>query len=58
LIYNILGLSFAVTGHLSPVIAAILMPVSSITIVAFTTLASNAAARRYLKKLTNVINEP
>lgn len=55
LIYNILGLSFAVTGHLSPVIAAILMPVSSITIVAFTTLASNAAARRYLKKLTNVI---
>ncbi|WP_229240110.1 heavy metal translocating P-type ATPase metal-binding domain-containing protein [Dyadobacter sp. SG02] len=49
LIYNILGLSFAVTGHLSPVIAAILMPVSSITIVAFTTLASNAAARRYLK---------
>ncbi|WP_229212784.1 heavy metal translocating P-type ATPase [Dyadobacter soli] len=55
LIYNILGLSFAVTGHLSPVIAAILMPVSSITIVAFTTLASNAAARRHLKKLTNVI---
>ncbi|MCF0071200.1 heavy metal translocating P-type ATPase metal-binding domain-containing protein [Dyadobacter sp. CY261] len=49
LIYNILGLSFAVTGHLSPVIAAILMPVSSITIVAFTTLASNAAAKRYLK---------
>lgn len=56
LIYNILGLSFAVTGHLSPVIAAILMPVSSITIVAFTTLTSNAAARRCLKKLTNVIN--
>lgn len=49
LIYNILGLSFAITGHLSPVIAAILMPVSSITIVAFTTLASNAAARRALK---------
>lgn len=49
LIYNILGLSFAITGHLSPVIAAILMPVSSITIVAFTTLASNAAARRHLK---------
>lgn len=56
LIYNILGLSFAITGHLSPVIAAILMPVSSITIVAFTTLASNAAARRCLRKLTNVIN--
>lgn len=33
LIYNIIGLSFAVRGVLSPVIAAILMPVSSITIV-------------------------
>lgn len=34
-IYNIIGLSFAVRGALSPVIAAILMPLSSITIVAF-----------------------
>lgn len=34
-IYNIIGLSFAVQGILSPVIAAILMPLSSITIVAF-----------------------
>ena len=33
LIYNIIGLSFAVRGALSPVIAAILMPLSSITIV-------------------------
>lgn len=32
LLYNIIGLSFAVTGSLSPVIAAILMPLSSITI--------------------------
>jgi Cu+-exporting ATPase len=45
LFYNLLGLSFAVTGALSPVIAAILMPLSSITIVAYTTLASNIAAR-------------
>lgn len=35
LIYNIVGLSFAVQGLLSPVIAAILMPLSSITIVLF-----------------------
>ncbi len=35
LIYNIIGLSFAVQGLLSPVIAAILMPLSSITIVVF-----------------------
>ena len=34
-VYNIIGLSFAVQGTLSPVIAAILMPLSSITIVAF-----------------------
>ncbi|MEM1122674.1 MAG: HAD-IC family P-type ATPase, partial [Bacteroidota bacterium] len=35
LVYNVIGLSFAVQGTLSPVIAAILMPLSSITIVAF-----------------------
>ena len=34
-IYNVIGLSFAVQGTLSPVIAAILMPLSSVTIVAF-----------------------
>ncbi len=34
-IYNLIGLSFAVQGLLSPVIAAILMPLSSITIVLF-----------------------
>lgn len=34
-IYNIIGLSFAVQGLLSPVIAAILMPLSSVTIVVF-----------------------
>lgn len=33
LIYNIIGLSYAVRGALSPVIAAILMPLSSITVV-------------------------
>lgn len=49
LLYNVGGLVFAVTGSLSPVIAAILMPVSSITIVAFTTVATNAAASRLLK---------
>ena len=39
-IYNVIGLSFAVTGLLSPIIAAILMPLSSITIVAFTSLST------------------
>ncbi|WP_203296069.1 heavy metal translocating P-type ATPase [Luteirhabdus pelagi] len=39
LFYNLIGLSFAVTGHLQPVVAAILMPLSSISIVVFTTVA-------------------
>ena len=34
ILYNIIGLSFAVQGLLVPVVAAILMPISSITIVA------------------------
>jgi Cu+-exporting ATPase len=38
LIYNLIGLYFAVQGTLSPLIAAILMPISSVTIIAFTTL--------------------
>ncbi len=45
LAYNLIGLSFAVTGHLKPVIAAILMPLSSISIVVFTTLATQYVSR-------------
>lgn len=33
--YNVVGLSYAVSGTLSPVVAAILMPASSVTIVLF-----------------------
>ncbi|WP_055436871.1 heavy metal translocating P-type ATPase [Lacinutrix algicola] len=40
LVYNLIGLGFAVTGHLKPVVAAILMPLSSISIVVFTTIAT------------------
>jgi len=39
-------LSFAVQGTLSPIVAAILMPLSSISIVLFGMLASNVLARR------------
>ena len=45
-IYNILGLYFAVTGQLSPVVAAILMPLSSISIVVFTTVSTNLLGKR------------
>jgi P-type Cu+ transporter len=40
LLYNFLGLSFAVTGTLSPLTAAILMPISTISLVLFTVIAS------------------
>ena len=46
--YNAIALSFAVTGHLTPLVAAILMPISSISVVGFTTLAVNFSARRKL----------
>ncbi|MBW7889167.1 MAG: heavy metal translocating P-type ATPase metal-binding domain-containing protein [Bacteroidetes bacterium] len=45
-LYNIFGLYFAVQGILSPVVAAILMPLSSITIVIFTTTAAKYFAKR------------
>lgn len=45
-IYNVIGLYFAVTGQLAPVIAAILMPLSSISIVVFTTIATNFIGRK------------
>jgi P-type Cu+ transporter len=45
LLYNVIGLFFAMQGNLSPVIAAILMPVSSISIILFTTLSSSLLAK-------------
>ncbi|MEE9465994.1 MAG: heavy metal translocating P-type ATPase metal-binding domain-containing protein [Candidatus Neomarinimicrobiota bacterium] len=38
IVYNLVGLAFAVSGQLTPLVAAVLMPVSSVTVVAFTTL--------------------
>ncbi|MBC7567628.1 MAG: heavy metal translocating P-type ATPase metal-binding domain-containing protein [Pedobacter sp.] len=46
LTYNITGLFFAVQGMLSPLIAAILMPLSTITIILFTTIAARAYAHK------------
>lgn len=46
LCYNIVGLSYAVSGQLQPVTAAILMPLSSATIVLFGVLAGNWKAKR------------
>jgi Cu+-exporting ATPase len=50
LLYNTIGLGFAINGLLTPIIAAILMPISSVTVVVFVTLATNAAGLRILRK--------
>ena len=50
LCYNLVGLAFAVSGHLMPVVAAILMPLSSISIVAFTTLATQIVGKKLKDK--------
>ncbi len=45
-IYNIIGLGFAVTNQLTPIVAAILMPISSISIVIFVTVLTNWISRK------------
>jgi Cu+-exporting ATPase len=50
IIYNVVGVSFAVAGKLSPLVSAILMPASSISVVAFTTFTTSLRAR--MMKLT------
>lgn len=50
--YNIVGLSFAVTGHMDPLFAAILMPISSITVITFTTFSTWILGRKYFKRKT------
>jgi len=45
-LYNLIGLSFAIQGMLSPLIAAVLMPLSSISVVIFATLSTNLLAKK------------
>jgi Cu+-exporting ATPase len=52
ILYNIVGVSFAAAGVLSPLIAAILMPLSSFSVVAFACGMTNRAART-LKSFVN-----
>ncbi len=49
LLYNLVGIGFAVTGVLSPLVCAILMPVSSVSVVIFTTLANRWSDGNYWK---------
>ncbi|MDQ7917568.1 heavy metal translocating P-type ATPase metal-binding domain-containing protein [Mesonia sp. MT50] len=51
LCYNLIGLGFALTGHLAPVVAAILMPLSSISIVVFTTISTHFLGKKLEKSI-------
>ena len=56
ILYNTIGLYFAMSGILTPLIAAILMPLSSITIVVFVTVATNVVAKLSVVKKTTKTN--
>lgn len=47
LTYNLIGLFFAMQGMLKPIVAAILMPLSSVSIVLFVTAMSTFWAKKY-----------
>lgn len=46
LLYNTIGLGFAISGHLSPLVAAILMPLSSVSVMVFTFLTTRYTANK------------
>ena len=47
IVYNIIGLSFAMQGKLAPVVAAILMPLSTVSIVALSYFLSKKYEKRH-----------
>ncbi len=46
IVYNIIGISIAVQGTMSPLFAAILMPISTVTIISFTSLMTRWYGRK------------
>ncbi|WP_162052530.1 heavy metal translocating P-type ATPase [Pontibacter pamirensis] len=46
LIYNVIGLTLAVQGLFSPIVSAILMPISSLSVILFATMSVKISARR------------
>ncbi len=49
LCYNVIGVGFAVSGKMHPLFAAIFMPLSSVTVVTFTTLSTWLRSMKYFK---------
>lgn len=48
-LYNLVGLTFAIMGQLTPLVSSILMPISSVTVVGFITIAINWKTSRFFK---------
>ena len=44
--YNVIGLAFAVQGYLTPLIAAVLMPLSSLSVILFTSISTYYMGRK------------
>jgi Cu+-exporting ATPase len=53
-LYNIIGISFAALGFLTPIVSAILMPLSSVSVVLFVTIATSLLAKQAGFKLTSI----
>ena len=53
LVYNAIGLSLAVSGHLSPMVAAFFMPLSSLSVVALAVILTRWQAKRLLSTITD-----
>ncbi len=47
-LYNVIGIGFAVQGNLSPLVAAVLMPVSSVSVVAFAAFSVKMLSKFFL----------
>lgn len=54
LFYNCIGLSFAIQGNLSPIVAAILMPLNSITLVGIASLGMIWGGKTILSKPSKI----
>lgn len=53
ILFNIIGLGFAVTGHLSPLVAAIIMPSSSLGIILISWIGIRRTRNKYMSKITS-----
>ncbi|WP_121967427.1 heavy metal translocating P-type ATPase metal-binding domain-containing protein [Myroides sp. N17-2] len=48
--YNVVGITVSIMNQMSPLVAAILMPISTISIISFVTVMSNYFAKKIIKK--------